>query len=111
MSEMDKGKRKKPSEEEIDRIVAEQADDDTAWEEPIRVRRDKAASLSFPSELVERASFLAKLHRERGAKEWLTRIIRERIELEELAFAQAKRELKEKHSMPNKRVKRTSDHA
>ncbi|MHC1743249.1 MAG: hypothetical protein AB9873_09500 [Syntrophobacteraceae bacterium] len=101
MSEMDKAKSKKPSEEEIDRMVVEQADDDSAWEEPIRVRRDKAASLSFPGELVERASFLAKLHRERGAKEWLTRIIRERIELEELAFAQAKRELKEKHIMPN----------
>lgn len=111
MTERGTVRRKKPSEEEIDRIVVEQADDDSAWEEPVRVRRDKAASLSFPSELLERASFLAKMHREKGAKEWLTRIIRERIELEELAFAQAKRELKEKHGRPNKGVKRTSDHA
>ncbi|MDY0039933.1 MAG: hypothetical protein RBS57_06440 [Desulforhabdus sp.] len=110
MTEMDKVKRKRPSEQEIDRIVVEQADDDSVWEEPVRVRRYKAASLSFPGELIERASFLAKLHREKGAKEWLTRIIRERIELEELAFAQAKRELKEKHRMPNEGVKRTSDH-
>ena len=101
--------RKKLSEDEIDKVVVAQAEDDSAWEEPIRVRRDKAASLSIPAELVERASFLAKLHREKGAKEWLTRVIRERVELEEIAFAEVKRELKEKQNLPNKKMQRTAN--
>lgn len=102
--------KRKPSEEEIDKLVVAQADDDSAWEESIQVRKNRAASLSIPAELVERASFLAKLHREKGAKEWLTRIIRERVELEEIAFAEVKRELKEKQNLPNDGVKRTSNH-
>ena len=103
--------RRKPSEEEIDKVVVAQANDDSAWEEPIRVRRNKTASLSIPAELIERASFLARLHREKGAKEWLTRIIRERVELEEIAFAEVKRELREKQNLPDGGVKRTSNHA
>jgi hypothetical protein len=102
MTGTSKAMRRKTSEEEIDKIVEAQADDDSAWEEPIRVRRDISAALSLPAELIARASFLAKLHRERGAEEWLTRIIRERLEIEEIAFAQIKRELKEKQSLPDK---------
>jgi hypothetical protein len=98
----DRGNKRKTSEEGIDKIVEAQADDDSAWEAPIRVRRDKATPLSIPAELIARASFLAKLHRERGAEQWLTRIIRERLEVEEIAFAQIKRELKEKQSLPDK---------
>ena len=101
--------RKKLSEDEIDKVVVAQAEDDSAWEEPIRVRKDKAASLSIPAELVKRASFLAKLHREKGAEEWLTRIIRERVELEEIAFAEVKRDLKEKQSLPSKKNQRTAN--
>ena len=86
----------KHSKEEIDRLVESQADDDSAWDEPIRVRRDKAASLSIPAEFVARASFLARLHREKSVEEWLMRIIRERLESEEIAFAEIKRELKRK---------------
>jgi len=94
--------RKKLSENEIDEAVVTQAEDESAWEEPIRVRKNKAASLSIPAELIERASFLAKLHREKGAKEWLMRIIRERVKLEEIAFAEVKRELKEKQNPSDK---------
>src|SRR6266550_840521 len=35
---------KKPSEDEIDEIVTAEADDDSAWEKPIRVRRPKRLS-------------------------------------------------------------------
>ena len=101
--------RKKLSENEIDKVVVAQAEDDSAWDEPIRVRRNKAASLSIPTELIERASFLANLHREKGAREWLTRIIRERVELEEVAFAEVKRELKEKQNLPDKKMQRTAN--
>ncbi|RJR27693.1 MAG: hypothetical protein C4582_00190 [Desulfobacteraceae bacterium] len=92
--------RRRHSEDEIDKIVVAQAHDDSTWEEPIRVRRSKTASLSIPAELIKRASFLAKLHREKETRDWLTRIIRERVELEETAFAEAKRELQEKEGPP-----------
>lgn len=85
--------RKNLSEKEIDRIVVSQANDDSAWENPIRVRRTKPASLSIPPDLAARAAFLARLHRKTSVEEWLTHIIQERIELEEAAFTGAKQEL------------------
>jgi hypothetical protein len=45
------------------------------------------------ADLAARAAFLAQVHRASGVEEWLTRVIRERIELEEVAFAAAKRDL------------------
>lgn len=88
-------KRKRPdlSEEEIDQIVIEQADDDSAWGEPIYVERTRSASLSIPADLAARAAFLARLHRSESLDEWLTHVIRERVELEEAAFVGAKQEL------------------
>ena len=81
------------SEEEIDRTVIAQADKDSAWGRPVRVRKKKMSSLSIPSDLARRAAFLAHLHGLSGLEEWLTRIIRERIEFEEVAFGEVKREL------------------
>lgn len=80
-------------EEKIDRLVTAQADDDRTWEAPIRVKRSKPASLSIPGELAARAAFLARLHRERGIDKWVERVVRERVELEELAFREAKKKL------------------
>lgn len=85
--------RKKLSEAEIDELVEAQADDNSAWGKPIQVRKAKPASLSIPTELAARAAFLARLHREKSVEGWLTRIIRERVELEEVAFVEAKREI------------------
>jgi len=84
---------KRLSEAEIDREVVDHADDSSAWTRPVRVRRRKASLMSIPAPLAERAAFLARLHRESAVEEWLARIIRERIELEESAFAKARREL------------------
>ncbi|MGA9623469.1 MAG: hypothetical protein WBL65_01620 [Bryobacteraceae bacterium] len=61
------------------------AADDSAWEAPIRVKRSKPASLAIPGELAARAAFLARLHREAGVAQW--------VELEELAFTEAKKKL------------------
>ena len=79
--------------EGIDRIVISQADDSACWDRPVKVRKSKPASLSIPGELAARAAFLAKLHREAGVDQWVERVVRERVELEELAFAEAKRKL------------------
>jgi hypothetical protein len=84
---------KKLSELEIDQIVAAQADNDTAWEQPVRVERSKPASLSLPGDLAARAAFLAQLHRTKSVEEWLTRVIQERVELEEAVFAGIKQDL------------------
>jgi hypothetical protein len=77
----------------VDRAVVSQAEDDSAWEAPIRVKRSAPASLSLPGELAARAAFLAELHRERGMAKWVERIVRERVEIEELAFREALKRL------------------
>jgi len=81
------------SEQEIDEIVATQADDDAAWGKPIRVRKTQPATLSIPAALAARAAFLAQIHRTKSVEEWLTHIIQERVELEEAAFAGLKHDL------------------
>ena len=91
-----KRRRKAPSkltQEQVDRFVTGQADEDSAWEKPIVVRRPGSLSLSIPAELAARAAFLAKLHRESGVDKWVERIVRERVEIEESAFTAAKKTL------------------
>ena len=98
MSTRDKAK-KNVSEREIDQTVVAQANDDSAWEKPVRVRRAKPASLSIPASLAARAAFLARLHRRSSLAEWLTHIIQERVELEEAAFVGAKHDLAARGSL------------
>jgi hypothetical protein len=81
------------SEREIDELVIAEADDESAWERPIRVHRPKGANVPLPSELAARAAFFARLHHEGSVEKWVQRILHERIELEEAAFAELKREL------------------
>lgn len=81
------------SEEEIDRRVVAEAENDTAWGKPARVRRAKSAALQIPGELAARVAFVAKLHRERSADAWITRVIEERVAFEETVFVRVKREL------------------
>jgi hypothetical protein len=79
------------SEEEIDEAVIAHADDESAWEEAVRVRPPKSMSLDIPSDLVVRAAFCARVTRAESVGDWLRRVVRERIELEEAAFAQSRR--------------------
>jgi len=89
-----KGTRGDPlSEQAIDELVVSEADDETAWEAPVRVHPSIPPSFSIPAELAARAAFVARLHHVGEVEKWLTRIIRERVELEENAFAEAKREI------------------
>ena len=50
-------------------------------------------SLSIPAELAARAAFLAKMHRDKNVEDWVTKVIKERVELEQVAFNKAKREM------------------
>ncbi|MBI4674213.1 MAG: hypothetical protein HY741_21425 [Chloroflexi bacterium] len=90
--------KKKMTELEIDAVVVAQADDDSNWSKPVRVRRNHTAAVSISLELATRAAFLARLHHQASIQDWLRQIIQERIELEEAAFLGAKRELLMKHS-------------
>jgi hypothetical protein len=94
-----KSRRNRFSEEEIDKIVESQAEEDSAWGRPIKVRRAKSTALSLPAELAARAVFLARLHREKNLEEWLSRIIKERVELEEGAFSEAKRAMSHRNGV------------
>lgn len=98
MTRKGKTTKKKLSEEGIDKIVVKQADNDFAWEKPIHVRKTKPTSLSVPADIAARAAFLARLHKEKGVEKWLIHIIRERIEIEEAAFVEAKRDIVAKDS-------------
>ena len=93
MSGTKPAKKPKLSQKELDQRVIAQAENDSAWEKPVRVKRVRGTSLSIPGDLAARAAFLAKLHRETHLDQWLTRIIRERVELEEVAYLETKREL------------------
>jgi len=99
MNSKKKHSRNRLSEEEIDKNVESQAEDDSAWERPVKVRRAKSTALSLPSELAARAAFLARLHREKNVEEWLSRIIKERVELEEVAFSEAKRAMSHRNAV------------
>jgi hypothetical protein len=99
MNSKKKSGRTRFSEEEIDKIVASQAEEGSAWERPIKVRRAKSTAVSLPAELAARAAFLARLHREKNVGEWLSRIIKERVELEEVAFSQAKRAMSHRNGL------------
>jgi hypothetical protein len=52
----------------------------------------------FSADLVARAAFFARLHIQGNVEAWLKRVIQERIDHEEAAFAGVKRELRAKHS-------------
>lgn len=47
------------SEEEIDELVIAHADDDSAWEKPVQVRRSRAAVLTFDEEQIARLPITA----------------------------------------------------
>ena len=86
-------KNKVRGEAEVDDIVTAQADDDSAWGKPVRVQRSKTEAFSLPSELAARAAFFARLHRAASVEAWVRRVVQERIDMEEAAFTEMKREL------------------
>jgi len=86
-------KRRVKTEREIDEAVIASADDNSAWEKPVRVSRAKSESVSLPADMATRAAFFARLHREANVEQWIKKIVSERIDIEEAAFAASKREL------------------
>jgi len=85
--------KKSLSEDQIDELVIAQAEEDSAWEEPIFVKVDIQSTIELSQELAARAAFFARLHKKSSVEEWITGIIRERIDFEESAFAELKHAL------------------
>jgi len=81
------------SEKQVDELVIAQADDDSAWEEPINVKTASHSTFELPSELAAKAAFFARLHKTSTVEEWITGILKERIAFEEAAFAELKHAL------------------
>jgi len=93
---MNKARKKRAAsldQQAIDQLVVSQSEDSSAWDASLVVKRSKPASLSIPGDLAARAAFLARLHRESGLDQWVERVVRERVELEEFAFSEAKRKI------------------
>jgi hypothetical protein len=86
-------RRQSLSVEEVDQLVISQVDNDAAWEDPVKVTRQRSTSLSLPAVLASRAAFFARLHHEESLENWIKRIVAERLDIEEAAFAGCKREL------------------
>ena len=87
MADMKKSQR---TDEEIDEMVIAQADDETAWEEPVFVKREEPTHFSLSPEIATRAAFLARLHKATNVEKWLQKIIEERVDFEEAAFVGVK---------------------
>lgn len=80
------------SEAEIDSIVIEEADDNSAWEAPINVKREPL-TVSLPTEVASEAAFFARFYDMSSVEEWLVQIIRERLATEQAMFYQMKKSL------------------
>jgi hypothetical protein len=85
-------KPKKLSKCEIDDLVVAKSENLSAWTKPLQVKRALPESLMIPQEVALRAAFFSRLHRSKNLHEWLTRIIEERLDMEEAAYQELKRD-------------------
>lgn len=88
-----KSKASRLTEEDIDDIVIMQADEETAWEEPVPVHKTGRTSLALPAVLFARVAFFARLHHAASPADWLRQVIRERLDVEEAALTAVKQDL------------------
>jgi hypothetical protein len=71
------------TEKDIDEIVIKEADMDSRWGRPIRVKPRIAAALLLSAKTVARAKSIARRWKSAGYQEWLLKVIEERIASEE----------------------------
>ncbi len=88
-------KKRKLTEDQIDEIVIKEADDLSKWESPVHVKAPQAISLRLSPQLIQKAKFLATLHKSKGYQSYLEKIIKERIQLEEKLIESIKPEILE----------------
>jgi hypothetical protein len=78
----DELRRQKYTEEEIDKILEQEADELCKAGEPKR-RKRQVTTLQLPPMWLEKAKYLAMLHNFSDYRDWIERIVKERLRLEE----------------------------
>ena len=84
-----KYKKRKLTEGEIDRLVVAEANDMTKWGETVSV---KPTSIRLSPSIIQKAKYLARLHKTRGYQTWIKQVLQERIRLEEEILSGFKKE-------------------
>jgi len=84
-----KYKKRKLTEGEIDRLVVAEANDMPKWGEPVSV---KPTSIRLSPSIIQKAKYLARLHKTRGYQTWIKQVLQERIRLEEEILSGFKKE-------------------
>jgi hypothetical protein len=75
-------RRQKYTEEEIDKILEQEADELCKAGEPKRLKR-QVTTLQLPPIWLEKAKYLATLHNFSDYRDWIGQIVKERLRLEE----------------------------
>jgi len=99
-------RRLKLSEEEIDKILEQEANKLCKAGEPKSLRK-QALTLNLSVEWLEKAKFLATLHNFSDYRDWIGKIVRERLQLEDSLF----RGLKKNAANGNNKKRRKSKRA
>ncbi|MGH7595406.1 MAG: hypothetical protein ACREOI_03595 [bacterium] len=99
-------RRQKYSEEEIDKILEQEADELCKAGEPKRLKR-QVTTLQLPSVWLEKAKFLATLHNFSDYRDWIGQIVKERLRLEESLIRGLKKNAANVNSKKRRTAKRT----
>jgi predicted DNA-binding protein len=76
-------RKKKLTDEQIDKIIEKEAFNESAWDAPVKVKANKTISLRLAPQIVSKAKFFSKVHKIKGYQTWIKKIIKERIKQEE----------------------------
>lgn len=88
-------RRQKRTEREIDRILTQEADELAKVGEP-KLRRRQAMTLTLTLSWVEKAKLLAMVHNFSDYRDWITHIVKERLELEDKLYQKNQKDAKRK---------------
>jgi hypothetical protein len=99
---VDELRRQKYTEEEIDKILEQEADELCRAGEPKRLK-GQVMTLQLPPLWLEKAKYLATLHNFSDYRDWIGQIVKERLRLEESLI----RGLKKKAASGNNKKRRT----
>jgi hypothetical protein len=102
----DELRRQKYTEEEIDKILEQEADELSKTGEPKRLKR-QVTTLQLPPLWLEKAKYLATLHNFSDYRDWIGQIVKERLRLEESLI----RGLKKNAANGNNKKRRSSRRA
>lgn len=100
-------RRQKRTEREIDRILTHEADELVKVGEP-KPRRRQAMTLTLTLSWVEKAKFLAMVHNFSDYRDWITHIVKERLELEDKLYQKSQKDAKRKSHSKAKLSRRSA---